>query len=212
MNSCHGTVWHTTSANLKWTGVCVCVCTCVSAVSVHGKTYHSVFCLFRPIGNILGFSRETLVAVITNIEGREWSRRINKLGKPEHPRASMSDDVECFFSMLRDTIGQNFIAKQVQFGFRKVALEFNKRLNPFYYHTSTHTRYSEGPLPSFSQVSLKQKRKGKRLPKREIPTVFVCKKSHPTSAWEFEHKGSVSQQTHTISTTTYRPHHCSFIS
>ena len=26
----------------------------------------------RPINNILGFSRETLVAVITNIEGREW--------------------------------------------------------------------------------------------------------------------------------------------
>ena len=66
------------------------------------------------------------MAVITNIEGRECSRRLNKLGKPEHPRASSTDDVECLFSMMRDAIGQNFTVQQVQFGFRKVAMELEK--------------------------------------------------------------------------------------
>ena len=136
----------------------------------------------RPINNVLGFSRETLVAVIANIEGREWSRRnsANTGRKPEHPRASTSDDVECFFSMMRDAIGQNFTTKQVQMGFRKVCMEFSKRLDPdlpFYYHTSSHTRYSEGPLPEFSQVSLQQKRKRKRVPRREQPAAFSIRRA-----------------------------------
>ena len=47
---------------------------------------------------MLGFSRVTLVAaVVTNIEGHEWQRR-DRGRRPEHPRASSSnDDVECFF-------------------------------------------------------------------------------------------------------------------
>ncbi len=48
--------------------------------------------------HVLGFSRETLLAVITNIE-----RRRLQDAPSEHPRAS--DNVECFFSMLRDSIG-----------------------------------------------------------------------------------------------------------
>ena len=43
--------------------------------------------LVRSINNVLAFSRETLVAVIANIESREW-RRIDNIRKPEHPRAS----------------------------------------------------------------------------------------------------------------------------
>lgn len=105
---------------------------------------------------MLGFSRETLSALITNIEGREWHRRecINNSVSIEHPRASSSDDVECFFSMMRDSIGQNFTTKEVKFGIRKVHGEFVKRVDPdlpFYYHTSTHTCYFEGPLPAFDQ-------------------------------------------------------------
>ena len=45
------------------------------------------------------------------------------------PRASTTDDVECFHSM-RDTIGKDFTTKQVQFGFRKVAMEFLRRMYP----------------------------------------------------------------------------------
>ena len=143
---------------------------------LHTFSFH----ICRPIDNVLGFSRETLAAVICNIEGREWCRRSNQLGKPEHPRASTTDDVECFFSMMRDAIGRNFTAQQVKLGFRKVALEFIKRMDPdlpFYYHTSTHTRYSEGPLPNFNTASAKAKRKGKRVPRRETSTAIFARRA-----------------------------------
>ena len=71
----------------------------------------AVYCLFVwPINRVLGFSRETLVAVITDIDGREWQRRHSSQrgGIPDHPRASTSDDVECFFSMA---FGQNVTVK-----------------------------------------------------------------------------------------------------
>ena len=82
--------------------------------------------------------------------------------------------------MLRDAIGKNFTSKQVQFRFRKVCLEFCKRLDPdlpFYYHTSSHTRYSEGPLASFDQMSTKMKRKNKRLPRREQTAAFAGRRA-----------------------------------
>ena len=130
----------------------------------------------RSINNVLGFSRETLVAVIANIESREWRRieNIRSKRKPEHPRASSTDDVECFFSIMRDSIGKNFTTKQVKVGFRKACLEFTKRLDPdlpFFYHTSSHTRFYEGPLPDFSEAPKKQKKK--RVPRREQPAAFA---------------------------------------
>lgn len=71
----------------------------------------------RSISNIKGFSRETLVTLIANIESREWRRQFClKNGLPgEHPRASSSDDVECFFSVLRDNVGKDFTLKEVCF-------------------------------------------------------------------------------------------------
>ena len=33
---------------------------------------------------------------------------------PEHPRASTTDDVECFFSVLRDSVGKDFTLKEVK--------------------------------------------------------------------------------------------------
>ena len=46
--------------------------------------------------DVLGFSKETVVTLITNIEGREWHRRevANQGLKPEHPRASTTDNIE----------------------------------------------------------------------------------------------------------------------
>ena len=138
----------------------------------------------REVSNVLGFSKETLVAVVTNIEGREWRRRegISSNRQPEHPRASSTDDVECFFSILRDTIGHNFTTKEVQFGFRKACVEFTKRLDPelpFYYHTSSHTRFYEGPLPSFNkpEAGPKKKRKFGRVPRREQPAAFAPRRA-----------------------------------
>ena len=131
-------------------------------------------CTNRPIYKILGFSKENLVALITNIEGREFGRRLNCLNKPEHPRASTSDDVECLFSMMRDALGQNFTSKEMQYGFRKVAFGFAKRLDPelpFYYHTATHSHYSEGPLKAFDEPS--KKTKASRVPRRELSSAAV---------------------------------------
>lgn len=87
--------------------------------------------------------------------------------EPEHPRASNTDDVECFFSVLRDHVGLNFTLKQTQFAWRKVCLEFEKRMDPdlpYYYFTSSHDRFYEGPRPSFNDPSKKKKT---RLPRGE---------------------------------------------
>ena len=60
-------------------------------------------------------SREILVAMIANIESREWRRRfLADCQLPaEHPRSSTTDDVECFFSVLRNTVGKDFTLKEV---------------------------------------------------------------------------------------------------
>lgn len=69
----------------------------------------------RDITAIRGFTRETLSALLVNIESREWRRQFNLSNgiPPEHPRSSTTDDVECFFSVLRDMVGKDFTHKEV---------------------------------------------------------------------------------------------------
>lgn len=117
-----------------------------------------------------GFTREVVIGLVANIETREWRRRdiAQHRSSPENPRSSTTDDVECFFSVMRDQIGLNFTLKQVQFAWRKICLEFKKRISqdlPFYYFTSSHDRFYEGPRPSFDQVNRKKKKE--RLPRSE---------------------------------------------
>ena len=107
----------------------------------------------------------------TNIESREWKRLTNMEEglPPEHPRASTTDDVECFFSMLRDLVGKHFTVKQVQLEFRKLCIEFMKRMEPdlpFYYYTAAHDRFHEGPLPDFDQPRPRE-RKSSRNPRHQ---------------------------------------------
>ncbi len=99
-------------------------------------------------------TRQTLVALTTTIESREWVRRRNNalLLPPEHPRASTTDDVECFFSILRNMLGTHFTVKDVRYAWRKICQELGKRLDkdlPFYYFVSIHERFFEGNRPSF---------------------------------------------------------------
>ena len=56
------------------------------------------------------------MALFANIESREWRRAYNANHDilPEHPRASTTDDVECFFSVLRDSVGKDFTLLQVK--------------------------------------------------------------------------------------------------
>lgn len=114
------------------------------------------------------------------------------------------DDIECFFSVLRDAVGKHFTLKevhyiaiifvnnliflstsvnfiiyfytiivlqlQVLYGWRKVTFEFTKRLDPdlpFYYHTSTHSRFYERDMPDFS-LPAHNPRKTRRPPRREL--------------------------------------------
>ena len=125
------------------------------------------------MNNVLGFSRETLANLITNTEGREWHRRkvIDSTRKPEHPKAPTTNNVECLFSLVRDSIGQNFTTKQIGFNIHKVYTEFTKGLDPdlpFFYHTTALTQHREGPLPNFNTPLLKPPKK-KRVPRREQP-------------------------------------------
>lgn len=118
-----------------------------------------------------GFTRETLIAITTNIESQEFQRRqiVVTGGNIEHPRASTTDDVECFFSILRDNLGKDFTLKHVQFEWRKLCVEYMKRIDPnlpFYYYTSAHDRFYEGPRPDFSQSSSDH---SKRNPRQQRP-------------------------------------------
>ena len=76
---------------------------------------------------------------------------------------------------------RNFTTKQVRFGFRKACVEFKKkRLDPdlpFYYHTSSHSRFYEGPLPDFNVSNTKKKRKFQTAPRREQPTDFASRRA-----------------------------------
>ena len=100
---------------------------------------------------------------------------------PEHPRASTSDDVECFFSVLRDTLGKDFTLKRVQYEWRKACIEFTKRQDPhlpFFYYTAAHDRFYERPRPPFNKpAEVKSKSKDnprhKRIRQSELPGALV---------------------------------------
>ena len=135
-------------------------------------------CIFnRPIHGVCGFSQETLHALLANIEGRKWRQDYNSQHNipPEHPRSSTTDDVECFFSTMRDIVGKDFTLKQVQHGWRKASIEMSKRLDPqlpYYYHTSSHDRYYEGERPSFD-VQSKPKSRVVRPRRRELVSTLM---------------------------------------
>ena len=55
-------------------------------------------------------------------------------------------------------------------------MEFHKRIDtnlPFFYHTSSHHRFSEGELPSFDEPRASTERHSDRVPQREQPAAFV---------------------------------------
>ena len=78
---------------------------------------------------------------MTNVKGHEFQHRNQQL---EYLRAGTTDDVECFFSLIRDNLGRDFILKRVQYEWRKLCIEFSKRIDPSLL-TLAHTIDSEGP-------------------------------------------------------------------
>ncbi len=95
----------------------------------------------RSVSKIRGFTREILIALAANIETREWRRTFNKsVGiPPEHPRASTTDDVECFFSVLRDNVGKDFTMKQV-YTWLMLPTKNNNEITRYLY--TNHTVYT----------------------------------------------------------------------
>ena len=66
-------------------------------------------------------------------------------------------------------MGTNFTVKQAQIAWRKVCIEFEKRIDdslPFYYFTSSHDRFYEVSRPSFDTPP-ERKKKLRRLPRSE---------------------------------------------
>ena len=55
------------------------------------------------------------MALVADIETREWRHcyNIDNSIPLEHARASTTDDVECFFSVLKDTVGKDFTLQEV---------------------------------------------------------------------------------------------------
>ena len=68
---------------------------------------------FRPVENIRGFSRETVIEITCNIESQEYRRcEIIDIGYPEHPRSGGTDDLETLFGIVHRNIGTIFTLKQ----------------------------------------------------------------------------------------------------
>ena len=102
----------------------------------------------------------------------EWRRRKGML---ENPRAGTTDDVECMFSIMRDLTGKHFMLREARYTWRKVCIEFAKRLDPdlgFYYFTSSHDRFMEGERPDFDHKSTR-KSSNVRPRRRERPSNLI---------------------------------------
>lgn len=139
--------------------------------------------VMRPIKGIQGFTREIVVAIIANCESLELRRQeyVSRGLPPEHPRASSTDDVEGFFSLLHDQLGdvfdhQAFIQQQT-----KLLSEFTKKIDPdlpFFYWTGHKHRHTLEPLPSFNDPSGKEERLDKvKVSRRSDPGVFVANRA-----------------------------------
>ena len=85
--------WDQQEYDLKWY---VCIC--------RGNLLLALMVLLRSLNGVWSLTHESLT---TNIESREWRRReLENAGVHcEHPRASTTDDVECFFSVMSDIHG-----------------------------------------------------------------------------------------------------------
>ena len=79
--------------------------------------------LQRDVKRICGFTRETLIAVTTNIESR-GARTISMLVYLRNTH------MQILRVLLQYNIGKNFTLKEVKFNFRKVCLEFWNRIDP----------------------------------------------------------------------------------
>lgn len=84
----------------------------------------------RPTKGVLGFTRETVIALTTNIESCEYVCRNHH--HPEHPRASTTDDVECLFIIMRDLAGKHFTVRTWKYNGEKYAQSYQNDWIPIW--------------------------------------------------------------------------------
>ena len=114
----------------------------------------------RDVTSVCGFTREVLSALIANIETRELRRQqiaSQDTLKPERCRV--------LFQCHERSCGDQFHSETICL--EKFVQNF-KRINadlPYYYFTSAHDRFYEGPRPSFNDPSTKKRKS--RLPRGE---------------------------------------------
>ena len=144
-------------------------------VSCFSHKMHNCYITRYTISGVRGMTRQTLVALTTTIESREWMRRRRAMEglPPEHPRACFTDDVEFFISILRNTICTHFTTKSVMAEWRKICREFSKRIDPdlpFFYFSSTHDRFYECERENFdTYIRPKSNPRQQRVRTREQP-------------------------------------------
>jgi hypothetical protein len=88
--------------------------------------------------------------------GNSQGRVSEKRNEARTPRASSSDDVEGFFSLLHGMLGPVFDLKQFYDESRKILNEYSKRIDselPFFYWSGKNERYRDFELPSFNKPS-----------------------------------------------------------
>ena len=126
-----------------------------------------------------------MVALVANLESRairraEYQRREMS---PGHPRASSSDDVEGFFSLLHGMLGPVFHLKQFYDESEKLLNEYSKRIDlelPFFYWTGKTERYRDFELPSFNEpsgVGVVERLDKVKISRRGDPGVFVANRA-----------------------------------
>lgn len=146
----------------------------------------------RAFQGIRGFSRETLIAVTTNIESQEYRRCENAIiGWEEHPRASTRDDVECFFSLCHQKVGCTFTLKEFKYHWRKICREFTMKMDddlPFYYWTlnerfrgtdETYESFDESPpvAPNIQPEQHPLRLHKLKINRRKIHPIFTAGRS-----------------------------------
>jgi hypothetical protein len=138
----------------------------------------------RPLKGICGFTREIIVGLVANIESRELRRSEGAAAglPPEHPRASSTDDVEGFISILHRLLGKTFDHKTFMDNYPKIVNEFAKKIDPdlpFFYWTGSDSRYNVGPLPSFNQPSASgiERLDVVKISRRADPAMFVASRA-----------------------------------
>ena len=115
--SCHG-ILHQQQISACWKLIGIIILNFITNTSLLFHISYGFHArIHRPLAKVRGFTRETLIGVTADIETRLWRHSFNTANQipPEHPRSSTTDDVECFFSVLRDCVGKNFKLKQVGF-------------------------------------------------------------------------------------------------